>query len=122
MDHTAGDWIVHNTGTGLTTTSVIISTKKNGALVVGLHPNDPDTSIVLPNDVIGNINATERDTHMSEGNVVRYTTEEGKTSKGIILSIRPDNKIVVGEHRTDPDAITVDTDEVHTTAMPSQTI
>lgn len=112
MGYTAGDWIVHNTRSGSTSTSLVIETGVDGSLVVGMHPNDPDTTTVFTNDVIGEITGTAEIDRWNEGDTVKYTTLRGNRQAGVILAVRPDEKVIIGENAHDGDAIAVDVENI----------
>lgn len=49
---------------------------------------------------------------IQEGDWVRYRGREGWTVEKKVLEVRPDGKLVVGEHDNDPEPSTIKQEEV----------
>lgn len=49
---------------------------------------------------------------IEEGDWIRYRHHEGYSAESKVLEIRPDDKLVVGEHDHDPSPNTVDVGDV----------
>ena len=111
MNYTTGDWITYRTSQGWTTTAVIIDTA-HGKLTVGNHPNDPDTKTISKSTVVDRIDNKPGSTRYSEGDDIVYNHPQGWSTEATVLTVRPDNKLVVGSNPHDDNASTINTSDV----------
>lgn len=113
MRYTRGDWIQYKNEGWTTAGSIVLSVLNSDEISIGTHLTDPEPKTISQDRIVGKVSREHGKAHRySRGDKLTFKHPQGWSKEGIVLAVRPDNMLIIGDSKSDTNPTSISPEEI----------